>query len=76
MGIAIAQATLQSLVDEHTGVLYKEALEEIRAYIADVQPSSLQQMPKCKCGADAVYHYCRICWCMEIDSHKQSDTSA
>jgi hypothetical protein len=29
---------------------------------------------KCKCGADAVYHYCCICWRMEIDSQKQSDT--
>jgi hypothetical protein len=40
MGISIAQATLQSLVDQHNGVSYKEALEEIRAYIADVQKTS------------------------------------
>jgi hypothetical protein len=30
---------------------------------------------KCQCGAEAVYHYCRICWCMEIDSQKLPDTS-
>lgn len=40
MGISIAQATLQSLVDQHNGISYKEALEEIRAYIADVQKTS------------------------------------
>jgi hypothetical protein len=40
MGISIAQATLQSLVDQHNGVSYKEALEEIRAYIAEVQKPS------------------------------------
>jgi hypothetical protein len=29
---------------------------------------------KCQCGADAVYHYCRICWCMEIDCQKKIES--
>ena len=43
--------------------------EEVPADIVDVAETS-HNIPKCKCGADAVYHYCRICWCMEIDAQK------
>jgi len=35
MGIAIAQATLQSLVDQHVGVSYHEAHQQIRDYIKE-----------------------------------------
>ena len=31
--------------------------------------------PKCRCGADAVYYYCRICWCLEIDSQNSADVA-
>jgi hypothetical protein len=60
MGIAIAQATLQSLVNEHVGVSYKEALEEILAYIAEAEKTkhnsamvpckACQPMRKCTHG--------------------------
>lgn len=47
MGISMAQDTLQGLVDQHNGVSYKEALEEIRAYIAEVKkPSNNTASPK------------------------------
>jgi hypothetical protein len=36
---------------------------------------ALKHSHKCKCDAEAVYHYCRICWCLEIDSQKQADNS-
>jgi hypothetical protein len=57
MGITTAQAILQSLVNEHTGVSYKEALEEIRAYIAEVQPNSLQQLKVAKSLLNNVSSY-------------------
>lgn len=40
MGIMIAQSALQSLVDEHTGISYKEALREIRYYIEEVKSNN------------------------------------
>lgn len=30
---------------------------------------------KCQCGADAVYHYCHLCWCYEIDFQRGKESS-
>jgi hypothetical protein len=41
VGIAIAQAALQSLVDQHVGVSYREALQEIRDYVKETSDSRI-----------------------------------
>jgi hypothetical protein len=68
MGIAIAQATLQSLVDQHNGVSYKEAIEEIRDYITKVQKNlSNIDILQCSCHVSPTNYENMITLSVDVD---------